>query len=185
MAYGSKMGNLAQNGRLTTRRRCHARKHVAALAMAAAGVLALAAQQRDFTGTVTSRVELPAIAVPEFRGDEQSQAFVAAFNETLWNDLEDSGVLRLVPRSQHPKNVPQQPADFRLASPADAAPRPGSSEPPSGGGLWLQDWSTPPAQANYLAMGYTAVQSGLLVVRAWLMDVRAAAPASAEVLGSR
>ena len=35
----------------------------------------------------------------------------------------------------------------------------------------MQDWSSPPAQANYLAFGYTAVQNGVLVLQGWLYDL--------------
>ena len=36
-----------------------------------------------------------------------------AFNETVWNDLADAGVIDLVPKSIYPLDVPQQPSDFR------------------------------------------------------------------------
>ena len=35
----------------------------------------------------------------------------------------------------------------------------------------MQDWSSPPAQANYLAFGYTAAQNGVLVLQGWLYDL--------------
>ena len=49
----------------------------------------------------------------------------------------------------------------------------------------MQDWSSPPAQANYLAFGYTAVQNGVLVLQGWLFDLRQGYSANAQLIGKR
>ena len=48
----------------------------------------------------------------------------------------------------------------------------------------MSDWSGPPASANYLAFGYTAVQNGVFVLRGWLFDLSRGAPANAQVVGN-
>jgi TolB protein len=58
------------------------------------------------------------------------------------------------------------------------------SQPQTGGGRWMSDWSGPPASANYLAFGYTAVQNGVFVLRGWLFDLSRGTPANAQVVGN-
>jgi TolB protein len=145
-------------------------------------LLVLAAQQSD----VIIRLERnarPAIAVPDLRGTGAAQPLMNAFNETLYNDLDASGLFKMVPKTMYPLQVPQQPPDFR-EQPAPQATRPGQ-QPPNGGGTWLSDWSSPPVSANYLAFGYTAVQSNVLVLYGWLFNVGQATVAQAQVLGKR
>ena len=102
----------------------------------------------------------PALAVPDFRGSGAAAALMATFNQTLYADLEVSGLFKMVSKSMMPRQAPQQPSDFREPPPPQAQPaRRGRREPPqptTGGGFWLRDWSSPPASANYLAFGYAA-----------------------------
>ena len=106
------------------------------------------------------------IAIPDFRGAGDAQKFMAAFNETLSADVKASGRFKLVPKTSLPLFVPQQPSDFQQPAPRPAAPARGRKQraqpqpPTNGGGRWMQDWSSPPAQANHLAFGYTAAQNG-------------------------
>jgi TolB protein len=112
----------------------------------------------------------PTIAVPDFRGAGDAQNFMNAFNGTLWSDLQNSGQLKLLPKTVYPLTIPQQPADFK---------------PPVNGknqGPWLTDWSGPPVNGNYLAFGYTATQNGQLALYGWLYDVKQANPSSAQLL---
>src|SRR5579885_2964330 len=139
-----------------------------------AALLVLAAQQSDVIIKLTQG-EKPGIAVPDFRGSGNAQPLMNAFNEVLFSDLESSGLFKMIPKSMYPLQVPQQPGDFREPPP----------QPPSGGGLWLSDWSSPPVSANYLAMGYTAVQNDVLVLYGWLMNVGQSNVASAQVFGKR
>src|SRR6266567_4870784 len=72
------------------------------------------------------------IAVPDFRGGGQAQQFMDAFNRTLWNELQNSGQVKLVPKTFYPIQVPQQPSDFKTAP-----------QIPS-----LTQWSGPPVNSN-------------------------------------
>jgi hypothetical protein len=113
------------------------------------------------------------IAIPDLRGAGDAQKFMAAFNETLTADVRASGRFKIVPKTSLPTFVPQQPSTFN--SPRRCPPRPpvrgkqagaGAVVPPNGGGRWMQDWSSPPAQANHLAFGYTARRTGSWCSRA-------------------
>jgi TolB protein len=132
------------------------------LALAAAIVAVLGAQQPDLKIDLLKPAQAPALAVPDFRGDAQSQSLMAAFNETLWRDLDDSAYFQMVPKTRYPTGIPQQPSDLRP-----------------------QEWSAAPAQATYLAMGYSAVQNGLFMLRGWLMDVRNSTAAGAQLFEQR
>src|SRR5271157_1037082 len=130
----------------------------------------------------------PALAIPDFRGAGDAQNLMGAFNQTLWADVEGAGLFKMVPKTMSPAAVPQQPSDFREPPPVVERPpargRQQISQPQTGGGLWMADWSGPPASANYLAFGYTAVQNGVFVLRGWLFDLSRGAPGSAQVVGN-
>jgi TolB protein len=155
-----------------------------------AGALCLLHGQ-DATIKITHTDATPAIAIPEFRGSGDAQNFMAAFNETLSADVKSSGRFKLVPRTSMPTFVPQQPSDFQQPPATPAPPIRGRNQPPqpvappSGGGRWMQDWSSPPTQANYLAIGYTATQNGVLVLQGWLYDLGKDTPAAAQLIGKR
>jgi TolB protein len=132
-------------------------------------VLALAALvYAQINATIGKPGEKPSIAVPDFRGSGDAQMFMGVLNSTLFNDLQNSGQLKMIPKTLYPTQVPQQPSDFR---------------PASGQGLALADWSGPPPNANYLAFGYTATQSNQIVLYGWLFDARQANPSSAQLIG--
>jgi TolB protein len=157
------------------------RQFIWILGAAAATLAVLAAQQGDINITINKPTgQRPALAVPDFRGDGQSQSFMGVFNRTVWSDLDNSGMFNLVPKGQYPLNVPQQLSDFRIAPQTDNTRR--GQTPTSGGGLWLSDWSAPPAQANYMGIGYAAVQNNLFVLRGWLVDLSIPNPANAGAL---
>ncbi len=122
--------------------------------------------------------ERAAIAVPDFRGAGAAQPLMTAFNETLFGDLEESGLFRMTPKSLYPLEVPQRPQDF---VPPRAPARPGGAEVRQG--PWLTDWSRPPLNANYLTIGYAAEQGGRLVVFGWLFNVNQDNLQSAQVFG--
>jgi len=77
----------------------------------AASALMLTGQDADIQGRIISG-EKPKLAVPDLRGAGLAQKFMQAFNDTLWNDLDNAGVLTLVAKSVYPLNVPQRPEDF-------------------------------------------------------------------------
>ncbi|MGH9627238.1 MAG: translocation protein TolB [Bryobacteraceae bacterium] len=145
-----------------------------------AAVLLLVAQDRiiiDLTGEGGKG----SIAIPDFRGSGEAQALMPSFNEALWNEIDQSGIFRMVPKTMYPLRVPQQPQDLRPPqTPPEGRPAP---TPPSQQGLWLTDWSGPPASATYLAFGYTAVQNGQLVLYGWFYNVAQSDIANAQVFG--
>jgi len=139
--------------------------------------------------TITLRQgERPAMAIPDFRGSGDAQNYMGAFNQTLWADVEGAGLFKMVPKTMYPPAIPQQPSDFREPPPlVERPPARGCqqlSQPQTGGGLWMSDWSGPPSAANYLAFGYTAVQNGVFVLRGWLFDLSRGAPANAQVVAN-
>ena len=103
------------------------------------------------------------LAVPDFKAanaDPQNNALLKTFNDTFWNDLDNSGVVELVSKSFYPLQVPGQPAEvtFNL-------------------------WNVPPPNAAMLAFGNLGVASGKLTVQGWLYDVKNTA--SPQVLGKQ
>lgn len=135
---------------------------------------------------------IPVVAIPDFRGAGDAQKFMAAFNETLYSDVKGAGSVKLVSKSFLPSFTPQQPSDFQQPPSPQSAPPPvrGRKQadqpvvPTTGGGHWMRDWSSPPAQANYLAFGYTAPQNGVLVLQGWLYDL-SKDMANAQLIGKR
>jgi TolB protein len=107
-------------------------------------------------------VEKVRLAVPDFKaaGDAQSGPLLKTFNDTFWNDLDNSGVVELVSKSFYPLQVPGQPAEITF-------------------GLW----SSPPPNAAMLAFGNLAVASGKVTVQGWLSDVKNTA--SPQILGKQ
>ena len=137
----------------------------------------------DRTGCPESRSSkeggIPAIAIPDFRGRRRRPEVHGGVQR---DSLRRRQVLRpssrSFPRPRSRPSFPQQPSDFQPpAPPPAAAPRPRTQAgpapvvPTNGGGRWMQDWSGPPVQANYLAFGYTAAQNGVLVLQGWLYDL--------------
>ncbi|MFB3828019.1 MAG: translocation protein TolB [Bryobacteraceae bacterium] len=149
---------------------------------------ALSAQQSDVVIKLTQG-ERPIMAIPDFRGAGAAAGLMAAFNETLWSDIESSGLFKMASKSMYPLNVPQQPSDLTQPPPPEAPSRTrrGRTPPPptSGGGRWLQDWAGPPVNANYLVMGYTAAQNDVLVLYGWLLNAQRENAATAQMLGKR
>jgi TolB protein len=104
---------------------------------------------RTGTGLGVEKVRL---AVPDFRpsnADPQNAALLKTFNDTLWNDLDVSGVVELVSKSFYPLQVPGQPFEVNFIS-----------------------WNSPPPNAGMLAFGNLAVSAGRITVQGWLYDVK-------------
>lgn len=142
--------------------------------MLAAGVLTLTAQDPDIKIVFQGNGDLLKLAVPDFRGAGDAQKFMQPFNDTLWNELDGGGVLKLVAKSVYPLNVPQRTEDF---VPPDAR---GQSKGP-----WLTDWSGTPVSANDLAFGYTAVVGDRLVLYGNLYNLSQSTPATAKLFGPK
>ena len=123
---------------------------------------ALRAQDWVKTGTGLG-VDKVRLAVADFKpssSDPQNDALLKTFNDTLWNDLDVSGVVELVSKSFYPLQVPGQPVDVNFPA-----------------------WSAPPPNAAMLAFGSFGVAGGKLTVQGWLYDVKNTA--SPQVLGKQ
>jgi TolB protein len=108
-------------------------------------------------------VEKVRLAVPDFKagsGDPQNAALLKTFNDTFWNDLDNSGVVELVSKSFYPLQQPGQPAEITFPM-----------------------WNAPPPNAAMLAFGNLAVAQGKVTVQAWLYDVKNTQ--SPQVLGKQ
>ncbi|MEZ5404359.1 MAG: hypothetical protein R2729_32060 [Bryobacteraceae bacterium] len=146
-------------------------KHLALFSLAAIAAAPAARAQFDIKDIITAEAARPVIAVPDMRGTGVGQGAMDTFNRTLFADLQDAGVFRMAPKSMYPAQIPQRPQDFR---------------PPVTGerqGPWLTDWSNPPASANYVTIGYTAVQDNRLVLFGWLYNVQQPDLSNAQVIG--
>src|SRR5215471_15608033 len=77
---------------------------------------ALYAQDWVKTGTSLG-VDKVRLAVADFKpssNDPQNAALLKTFNDTLWNDLDVSGVVELVSKSFYPLQVPGQPPEMNF-----------------------------------------------------------------------
>ncbi|MGA9978669.1 MAG: Tol-Pal system beta propeller repeat protein TolB [Candidatus Sulfotelmatobacter sp.] len=111
----------------------------------------LGAQDWVKTGTSLGVAKVR-LAVADFKpssSDPQNDALLKTFNDTLWNDLDVSGVVELVSKSFYPLQVPGQPVDVNFLA-----------------------WSAPPPNAAMLAFGSFGVAGGKLIVQGWLYDVK-------------
>jgi len=110
------------------------------------------AAQPDWIRTGTNRGAPIRLAVPDFKAantDPQTSPLNAAFNETLWNDLENAGIFEMVARSYYPLAIPGNPNEMKL--------------PP---------WANPPANASMVAFGNLGAGGGKVEVQGWLFDVK-------------
>lgn len=145
------------------------------------GTLVLAYGQ-DVIIKLTGGNQKPSLAVPDFRGGDAAAQHMGVFNETLYLDLDESGLFNMVAKSMFPLEVPQRPEDFRPPAPAPAGKK---GATPERRGPWLSDWSSPPTNASHLAFGYVAVQGEQMVLFGWLFDVTQQDTSNAQLLGKR
>jgi TolB protein len=104
---------------------------------------------RTGTGLGVEKVRL---AVPDFKAstaDPHNTALLKIFNDTFWNDLDNSGVVELVSKSFYPVQVPGQPTEVNFGA-----------------------WNAPPPNAAMMAFGNLGVTGKNLTVQGWLYDVK-------------
>ena len=121
----------------------------------------------DIVGTAGGK---PALAAIDFKGSG-SQQYMAAFNSTLFGDLQGSGLFNMVAKSFFPLNNPQRPEDLKTEDNRQ--------------GLALQDWAGAPTMATHLAFGYTGVVNGVLVLYGNVYDTRQQNIQSAQLMTQR
>ncbi len=109
--------------------------------------------QQDWIRTGTGLgVEKVRLAVSDFKPstpDPKNSDLLKAFNDTLWNDLDNAGIFDLVSKSFNPLEVPGQPSEIKF-----------------------EVWSSPPANASMLAFGNLGVGGNSVTVQGWLYDVK-------------
>ncbi len=117
--------------------------------------------QTDWIKTGTNLgVEKVRLAVPDFKAGQGSESLAAAFDQTLWNDLYQSGLFDLVSKSFNPTQAPGQPSEVQL-----------------------NVWASPPPSASMLAFGNINVANNEVTVQGWLYDVKN--PQTPQVLGKQ
>ena len=92
------------------------------------------------------------MATPDFKasgGDPQTAPLNTVFNQTLWNDLDNSGVFEMISKSFYPLQTPGAPGDINLNA-----------------------WGGPPPNASFVAFGNLGVANGKLQVQGWLFDAK-------------
>src|SRR5579872_496536 len=151
------------------------RKLIWLIVLAGGLLVAIFAQDTDFIGHVVSG-QRPKMAIIDFHGSGDAQKYVSAFNQTLWGDVEGSGLFDMVSKSMYPAAYPQQPSDFQQRPAPPASPQKRGQAPPpiSGNGLWMSDWAGAPVSATYLTFGFTAAAQNSFVVQGYVFELRQA-----------
>jgi TolB protein len=134
------------------------------LALAAVLFASMPSHSQDWIRTGTGLgVEKVRLAAADFKApspDPRNTALLKAFNDTLWNDLDNAGIFDMVSKSFYPVSTPASPGDVKFA-----------------------DWNTPPPSASMLAFGSLGTTAENMTVQAWLDDVKN--PQSAQVLAKQ
>ena len=100
------------------------------------------------TGATSIRLALPPF--PSSSGDPEAMAtLAAAFNETLWNDIDFSGVISLISPDFYPLG--------RFGNPGDINP---------------EDWTSTTVDAQFMAFGNTSLNQNQFVLEARLWDLQ-------------
>jgi TolB protein len=113
----------------------------------------LRAQDWVHTGTNlgNERIRLAAADFKPVGSDPETPVLKAAFDNTLYMDLESAGIFDMVSKSLAPQATPGAPQEFVAAQ-----------------------WSASPANAAMVAFGALSAANGRLVVYGWLGDAHAA-----------
>jgi TolB protein len=135
-----------------------------ALLLALTFFLALPCFAQDWIRTGTGLgVEKVRLAASDFKAttqDPKNADLLKAFNDTLWNDLDNAGIFDMVSKSFYPLEAPGNPSEVRFEA-----------------------WNGPPPNASMLAFGDLGVTANNVLVHGWLYDVKNTA--SPQVLGKQ
>lgn len=118
---------------------------------------------QDWIRTGTNRGAPIRLAVPDFKQatpDPQSGPLQTIFDQTLWYDLDNSGIFEMVAKSFYPAGTPGAPADIKL-----------------------DVWGNPPTNTAMLTFGNLGVSNSKVEVQGWLYDVKN--PVSPQILGKQ
>jgi TolB protein len=97
-------------------------------------------------------VEKVRIAVPDFKASTQDPKnidLLKAFNDTLWNDLDNAGIFDMASKSFYPLGSIGTPAEVKFDS-----------------------WTAVPVSASMLGFGNLGVSGSNVTVQGWLYDVK-------------
>lgn len=136
------------------------------LLLAALSVIAftpsLRAQDWVKTGTNlgVQRIRLAAAAFKPNNGDVQTLPLQSIFDQTLYNDLKNSGIFDMVSRSMAPNEMPGVPSEIHLAN-----------------------WAAAPSNAAMVAFGNIGVANGRVTVQGYLFDAKN--PQTPQILGKQ
>ena len=116
-------------------------------------VASAAFAQNDWIRTGTGLgVEKVRLGVADFKSsgaDPRTDALIKTFNDTLWSDLDNSGIFDMASKSFYPLQQPSVPGDVNLNA-----------------------WANPPANVAMLAFGNLGVVGPDVLVSGWLDDVK-------------
>jgi TolB protein len=115
---------------------------------------------RTGTGLGVEKVRLAAADFKASTQDGKNPDLLKAFNDTLWNDLDNAGIFDMVSKSFYPVAVPGSPSEVKFEA-----------------------WNTQPPNAAMLAFGNLGVSGNSLTVQGWLYDVKNIT--SPQVLGKQ
>jgi TolB protein len=118
--------------------------------------IAFAQADQIKTGTGLG-VEKVRLAAPDFKPvstDTQTASLNKTFNETLWNDLDASGIIEMVSKSFYPLQTPGTPQEVQAEA-----------------------WANEPPKAGMLAFGNLDGSQQDVIVQGWLVDVKNAGAA--------
>jgi TolB protein len=115
---------------------------------------------RTGTGLGVEKIRLAASDFKPTTQDPKNADLLKAFNDTLWNDLDNAGIFDMVSKSFYPLDVPGNPAEVRF-----------------------EVWNGPPPNASMLAFGDLGATGNNLLVHGWLYDVKNVG--SPQVLGKQ
>lgn len=121
------------------------------------------ASGQDWVRTGTNRGAPVRMAAPDFKAantDPQVSPLNSVFNQTLWSDLDNSGIFEMVAKSFYPLQTPGNPGEMKLDT-----------------------WGNAPVTASMVAFGNVGVTTGKIDVQGWLFDAKNAA--YPQVLGKQ
>ena len=90
---------------------------------------------------VSKGAEQPAIAIADMRGTGDAQKFMDAFNSTLWDEVSNAGVLKMVSKSVYRLASPAASAGLSAAGGDESRAARANSPQTVKNGPWLTDWS--------------------------------------------
>ena len=123
--------------------------------------------QTDLIRTGTGiGMERTRLAVSSFSSPSENAELMRVFDDTLWNDLDYSGILDLAPKSFYPLTLPARPVDLTCQSTAAGGQAAPNCKPA------VEQWTGPPVNAQMVVLGNAVRAGDQLTIEAYLVDPR-------------